>query len=94
MTDSIPKAAVRWPNVMEQRSARPVGEWLLLDLVEKDGPPVSGRGSAGFGSKLARALFVADGGGVSLDFPSSGVRCSVRSTLIRLVIVDSPSLSR
>jgi len=70
------------------------GEWLLLDWVEKDGPPVRDRGSAGFGSKLARALFVADGGGVSLDFPSSGVRCSVRIPLIRVVIVDSPSLAR
>lgn len=64
---------IRWRTQGEEP-----GE-LLLEWVERDGPPVRRPERRGFGSRLLeRSVAYELGGEVSLDFAPGGVRCSAR----------------
>lgn len=48
-----------------------------LIWTETGGPPVAEPATSGFGSRLANALFAADGGGASFQFAPTGLRCQL-----------------
>ncbi len=58
--------------------ATPEGERLLIDWREKDGPAVMPRTRKGFGSRaIEQGLAYEMGGKVHLEFPSTGVACTI-----------------
>ncbi|WP_449397188.1 sensor histidine kinase [Devosia riboflavina] len=61
---------------------------LNVGWQEVGGPTVHAPTKTGFGSKLARGLFVAGGGGVTFEFLASGVHCNLRIPLIHVVVAD------
>lgn len=63
-------------------------DFLAIDWQESGGPAVRMPSRVGFGSRLTKALFAGEGGGVSVDFNPSGLRCSVRIPLARVIVVD------
>ena len=50
---------------------------IVLTWIEAGGPPVIAPERAGFGSKLLTTAFPAETGEASIDYASSGVRCTI-----------------
>ncbi|MDP3406685.1 sensor histidine kinase [Bosea sp. (in: a-proteobacteria)] len=53
------------------------GDRIVLTWVEVGGPPVSAPDRSGFGSKLLQSAFPPDVGEARIEYPSSGVRCTI-----------------
>lgn len=57
---------------------RPDGRWLCLHWREKDGPPVTRPSRKGFGSRVIQQGLAHElNGKVNLDYPASGVVCTI-----------------
>ena len=63
-----------------------VGDDLVIEWRERDGPPVEGPRDAGFGTRMLQRALAADiRGNVDLDFAASGLRCRIRTDLANVV---------
>ena len=72
------RVQVRWRT--EQRAGQ---RWLSLHWAEQDGPAVAPPKRNGFGSRLIREGIAHElGGRVSLDFPVTGVVCTIELPLV------------
>ena len=87
-TNSMKYGALSLPSGNVAISWALHADFLVIDWKESGGPAVRMPNRVGFGSRLTKALFAGDGGGVSVDFNPAGLRCSVRIPLVRVIVVD------
>jgi two-component sensor histidine kinase len=77
-TNAVKYGALRAPSGRVSLRWQHNGKLVEIDWIERDGPEVASPRSEGFGSKLLRSVFSAEGGTSEVQFAREGLRCKLR----------------